>query len=228
MRVFLKPVLVMAAVVLVPVIPFLVLGEKFENQVSEWIRDDVPTSARFAAVVGALTVDIFLPIPSSAVSTWAGGVLGIGVAIAASSIGMTLGAILGFALARWLGRPFVSRFSSSRDVNSLQRASTQYGSLALLITRPLPILAEACVLLTGGAQLAWSRFLPPVIAANLVISGGYAITGSISGQNESLMTATVLSGTIPLLVALAARRWLWARFATEDSKSSGKSKTETQ
>ena len=76
----------------------------------------VPTDGRFEAGV-LLAGDILLPVPSSAVTTWGGGVLGVGWATLASSLGMTLGAAVGFALARTLGRRFVTGRSAGGDLD---------------------------------------------------------------------------------------------------------------
>ena len=143
MNAFLKPVLVVALVVAIPVVPFLFLGEQFEERVSTWVREEVQDEHRIAIVIGVLTTDIFLPVPSSAVSTWAGGVLGFGPGLIASWIGMTVGSVIGFGLARLFGARFASFFAQDADLEALRGTTQQYGPLTLLVTRPLPILAEA-------------------------------------------------------------------------------------
>ena len=208
---FLKPVLVMAVVLAVPIVPFLFLGAEFESAVSNWVRRDMSPGMRGTVVVGVLATDIFLPIPASAVSTWAGGVLGWGPGMLASWSGMTLGAVLGFGLARAFGQRFARRFAADRDLSGLQSTTRRYGPLALMVTRALPILAEACVLLVGATRLSWRQFLWPVALGNLIVSIVYCACGAISREYDSLLPAAVISGTIPLFLALVARRWLWDR-----------------
>lgn len=194
----------------VPIVPFLFLGDAFESRVTAWFSTDAPVSSgvRMLFVMGVLATDIFLPIPSSAVSTWAGGALEIWQATFASWIGMTLGAILGFTLARTLGTRFVERRAENSDIGQMAALSRRYGSLALVLTRALPILAEACVLLMGATGLSWKRFLLPVAASNLMIAVVYTLFGRYSQQHDLLPVAAVLSGTVPLCIALLARRWL--------------------
>ena len=76
MRELFRTLPLMCVVLLVPVVPFLFFGGRFD----EWLRgvaEDPPTVfATAMLVVGLLATDIFLPIPSSVVSTMSGWQLG--------------------------------------------------------------------------------------------------------------------------------------------------------
>ena len=100
--------------------------------------------------------------------------------------------------------------------------------LALVLTRALPILAEACVLLMGTTRLSWRRFLIPVFACNFVISLTYAACGEYFEEIDALPWAVVLSGTVPLFIALTARRWLPGLGLTDVEISRPSTADETQ
>lgn len=208
MRSLLQATLVVAVVLLVPVLPFLFLGDGFEGRVEDWLAAEWAPEVRFGLIAGLLATDIFLPVPSSAVSTYGGGILGTWPATLASWVGMTVGACLGFGLARLFGRPFAERFAGRSDLQRMQAATRRFGPLVLVLTRALPILAEACVLLMGATRLSWRRFLIPVLTSNLVISLVYAAFGEYFQGRNALPVAVVASGAVPLGVALLARRWL--------------------
>jgi len=195
---------------LIPVIPFLFLGDAFERDVQEWILADQDrvSQVEFLVVLGILASDIFLPVPSSAVMTGAGGIMTFWPAVLASWIGLTLGSIVGFGLARLFGRPFAARFAESEDLARIAAIGARYGPTALLLTRPLPILAEACVLLMGTTHLSWYRFLSPVVAANLALAVFYVACGAGIEDQQTLILVAVGSGTLPLLLALFIRRRL--------------------
>jgi uncharacterized membrane protein YdjX (TVP38/TMEM64 family) len=221
MQRLLRATLWLALFLAVPIVPFLFLGEEFEAWVTRWFATDpaqaqVSDGMRMLFVVGVLASDILLPIPSSAVSTWAGGALGIWLATLASWTGMTLGATFGFALARLFGSRFARRRAGERDINQMAGLARRYGPLALVLTRALPILAEACVLLMGASGLSWKRFFLPVAASNLMIALCYSAFGRFSQQYDLLPLAAVLSGTVPLCIALLARRWLPAAEEVQD------------
>ena len=204
----LRTALIFAAVLLVPVAPLVVLGLSFEEQVEGWLGREWTAAARFALIAGLLATDIVLPIPSSAVSTYGGGILGTWPATAASWLGMTAGAALGFALARSLGPRFAERMAASGDLERMALLCRRFGPAALAVTRALPILAEACVIFVGVNRLSWRRFLPPVVVCNFLVSLVYAAFGEYFRGRDALLSAAIISGTIPLGIALVTRRCL--------------------
>jgi uncharacterized membrane protein YdjX (TVP38/TMEM64 family) len=115
MRNLLRPLAIVTLVLLAPAIPFLVVGDRLDRMVEAWLDPPPSPPAIALMTVALLSSDIFLPIPSSLVSTFAGSQLGILAATGASSLGMTLGAVIGFTLARTCGRPLVARFSATES-----------------------------------------------------------------------------------------------------------------
>jgi uncharacterized membrane protein YdjX (TVP38/TMEM64 family) len=208
MRSILRATLLIAVVLLVPILPLLFLGLSFEDRVIGWFEQELSDGVRFALIVAVLAGDLFLPIPSSMVSTYGGGILGTWPATAASWLGMTLGAAAGFGLARVFGNRFSARYAGAGDLQQMAALSRKFGPLALVLTRALPILAEACVLLMGATRLSWRRFLVPVLAGNFVVSLTYAACGEYFEGKDALLLAVLLSGIVPLGIAVIARRWL--------------------
>lgn len=206
MRSVIRAAVLLSVFLAIPIIPFLMLGEAFEQQVTAWVREQ--HELQLALIAGLLVSDIFLPVPSSAVITYAGGVIGFWPATLTSWIGLNVGGCLGFGLAKLLGKPFARRFAEADDLERVERVADRYGPAVLLLTRPLPILAEACVLLMGTTQLSWRRFLVPVVVANLGIAIVYALCGAGFEDQKTLIVVAVTSGTLPLLLALLIRRKL--------------------
>ncbi len=203
-----RPLLMVFAIVCIPIFPLLLLGLSFEDRVSGYVRGaNLSPAGRFGLVVGVLATDIVLPIPSSAVSTWGGSVMGLLPATAAATLGTTIGAVLGFGLAKLFGQRFAA-WRAGRDLDRAAELSRRLGPPALLVTRALPILAEACVMLVGVGGLSWRKFLPPTIAGNLVVSFAYAACGRYFSGSPAMPWVIIASGTVPLLAALIARRWL--------------------
>jgi uncharacterized membrane protein YdjX (TVP38/TMEM64 family) len=203
-----KPALLVAVVLLVPVVPFLLFGSQFEAWIAGWLEPTPPPLVLAALVAAVLASDILLPVPSSAVSTLAGAKLGALVGTAASWIGLSAGAILGFALARWLGRPLAERFAGAADLARSQRLADRHGAWVVVLTRAIPVLAEASVLLLGATGLAWRRFLLPMAASNLGIAVAYSAFGQLAERHAMLPTAMGVSIALPILAATMIRRWL--------------------
>jgi uncharacterized membrane protein YdjX (TVP38/TMEM64 family) len=208
MRDLLRPLVIVAVALLVPILPFIGFGPWLEARIEQWL-DPPPAPALVAvATVFLLSTDVVLPIPSSVVSTVAGAQLGIVPATLASWLGMTLGAALGFALAKTCGRPLAERLSSSDDLARLDDVSRRYGPWVLIVTRALPILAEAAVLVCGATRLSWRRFLPAIMLSNLGIAAVYSVLGQLARGQGQLPLAIAASIALPLVATIIARRLL--------------------
>ena len=205
MRELFRTLPLMCIVLLIPVLPFLFFG----GQLDHWLRglaEDPPSgTAMTVLVVGLLSTDIVLPIPSSVISTLSGWQLGWCQGTLATWIGMNLGAVFGFALARRWGRPFALWFSSGEDLERMQHVSDRYGPFVLILTRAIPVFAEASLLIAGIHRLAWRRFLPSVLLSNLGIAVAYAAFGDYAQQHQWLPLALGVAIAIPVLVAAATR-----------------------
>ena len=208
MKSALRAALFLTVLFAIPIVPFLWLGESFERSLLQALRE--PSSLGIAAmwIVGLLAADMFLPVPSSAVITYAGGVLGVWWGTVASWVGLSLGALGGFGLARLFGEAVARRFSESADVARMRQFTLRHGSMALVLTRALPILAEACVLMLGAGRLSWRRVLLPMLISNGLLALTYAACGAYFQGSNAFPVAIVASGAIPLLAALVIRR-LW-------------------
>lgn len=208
MRTLFRNILLIVLVLLVPIIPFLLCGDQLENWFQTWFRTTQSRPLVALAIVALLSTDVLLPVPSSFVSTFGGSQLGTWWGTLASWLGMSLGAALGFALARWLGPSFVRRLSQERDLVTMEMVSDRYGPLLLVLARGIPVLAEASVLLMGMHRLSWRRFLPGVLAANWGIAWAYSALGTWAAEREWLPVALGISVALPFVWTLMARRWL--------------------
>jgi 3-dehydroquinate synthase len=202
MRRDLVPILVITLALAVPVIPFLAFGTRLEAWLDETVHGTADPVTAALLVVGLLSTDVLLPIPSSVLSTLGGEVLGFGAGTAASFLGLTVGAVAGFGLARVAGRPLMMRLTSPEDVARIDRLSRRLGATVLIITRPIPMFAEAAVLFFGTTGLGWRRFLVPVALTNLVIAAAYSALGAW----VHLSVALAFSIAFPVLATWIARR----------------------
>lgn len=203
-----KLVVLFLLTILIPLIPFLLLGDQFEERLSESVQADWPVSTRFAIVAALMAVDIFLPVPSSAITTYAGATMGIFLATLASFLGMTTGGLVGFGLARLFGEPILHRLTSAKERDSIVNFNERYGLWAIPLTRGLPLLAEPVVFLLGATNMKARWFVPVFLLSNLIVSLIYAGFGSMFGSSQSMAFTLIASIILPVLATLAAKRWL--------------------
>jgi membrane protein DedA with SNARE-associated domain len=82
----------------------------------------------------------------------------------------------------------------------------RYGVWAVAVGRPVPVLAEASVLLAGTARLPFRRFLVVCSLSNLGISLVYAVAGALSATAGSFFLALAAAVVVPAVASLALRR----------------------
>jgi uncharacterized membrane protein YdjX (TVP38/TMEM64 family) len=207
------PIVRISVVLLIPVLPFLLFGARMEAWIESWNANPLARPATALLVVGLLAGDIFLPIPSSVVSTLGGAQLGSVLGTVVSWLGMTLGAVIGFAIARRWGYPIAARLSSPEELEQMGPLSQRYGPSVLALTRAVPVLAEASVLLLGVHRLSWRRFLPPVVLGNLGLAVAYSFFGDYAQTHQWLPLGLAVSVALPVL-ATAVLRFFWPRDVT--------------
>lgn len=207
-----KLCLLFTVAIVLSIIPFLILGESFETEINDWFRRPWSQSERFWLIVGLLASDILVPIPSSAVSTYGGAILGLIPATIAAWLGMTLGSLFGYMLARWAGPVIVRRMTQADDLAALRQLNERLSIWTIILTRPLPILAEATILLLGSLQLPLLRLLLPLVVSNLVIAFAYASIGAWSITYDVTPYVVVASMVIPLAITYAVRKQLKTQF----------------
>jgi uncharacterized membrane protein YdjX (TVP38/TMEM64 family) len=149
----------------------------------DWL-DDLGAPGWAALLVG-LALATLAPVPRTALSVLAGVLAGFwgGLALAVGSA--ALGALAGFALARWLGRDTVTRLAGPR----LARADallTERGALAVLTGRLIPLAPFTVVSYAGGLS-------------------GIPLRSYLVGSTVGLLPGTLLHVTIGATVGAAGR-----------------------
>ena len=220
MRDLIRPALVICVVLLVPIIPFLFFGEQMEQWVAEWRTQEYSKPVASAVIVSLLASDIFLPVPSSVLSTVGGYHLGPLLGTLVSWLGMTLGAIIGFWLARRFGHSFTLWFTTEPQLERMTIASQKFGPWMLVLVRGVPVLAEASVLLVGINQMSWRRFLPPVMLANFGLALAYSVFGEQADKHQMLPLAKGVAIALPVLLGIVAASWLPNQKTNETSTNS--------
>jgi uncharacterized membrane protein YdjX (TVP38/TMEM64 family) len=147
-------------------------------------------------VAGLLAADVVLPVPSSVVSTAAGALFGWAPGAAVVWLGMTVGCGCAWALGRSVGRAGLRRWVGAAELARAEQITQRHGAAALAVSRPVPVLAEAC-----GLPLA--RVLLVTGLANVGVAAAYAGVAALSARVDSFLLA--FAGAL-LLLALAAMR----------------------
>ncbi|MDO4576286.1 MAG: VTT domain-containing protein [Planctomycetia bacterium] len=203
--------------VLLPLIPFLLWNEPLEAGCRAWLENYGTRPVVVSAMaVTLLTVDLFLPVPSSVVSvllarslstyltpSW----LGLLVACGVLWLGMTCGALLAWILGKLGGETLARKLSGEEEFEKMRAFNERHGGWILVLLRAVPLFAEASVLcLSVSGVRFWRVFFLPVALSNLGIAVVYCVLGS-SDNGLPLGAVVTASIALPALVTGLAKRF---------------------
>jgi 3-dehydroquinate synthase len=195
---FLLLLLTLAAVA-VPAVPWAIWGTRLDRAVADWLDPLPPAPVLAGLEIGVLAADILLPVPSSLVATLGGAALGVVPGTACAWLGMTAGALAGWALGRVAGGTLAA--IDPADRLRLDRERRRLGPFLVVLSRPLPLVAEAVALLAGGTRMP--------AGGNVAVAAAWSIAGSVGGRGETLPAVLAAALVIPVAGAwlVARRRW---------------------
>lgn len=154
--------------------------------------------------VGLLVADVALPVPSSLVMVTHGALFGVVTGTVLSLIGSLGAAGVAFAIGR-AGGPTLDRLAGETQRRRADELLDRWGALAIVVSRPVPILAETVALLAGASRLGWGSAMVAAAVGSLPAALVYAITGAVAASFAS--TAVVFT----LVLSAAAVMWLLGR-----------------
>lgn len=143
--------------------------------------------------VGLLIADVVLPVPSSLVMVAHGALFGVLGGTLLSLAGSTGAAMFGFWVGRRGGR-LLERLVTAEERARADLLLDRWGTLAVIVTRPVPLLAETVAIMAGASPMGWGRTALAALAGSLPPALLYALTGAVVSnfQSTSLMFAFVL------------------------------------
>jgi uncharacterized membrane protein YdjX (TVP38/TMEM64 family) len=206
----LRWVVLWTLLIAIVLVPFLLFEKQFE-QLATWLAQGNASGwATAAAILALLALDVFLPVPSSIVSTGAGVLLGFWTGAAVIWVGMTLGCLIGYVFGAYAAAP-ARRLVGADGLMRASKVMDRYGLLAIVICRPIPVLAESSVVFAGLVRSPFTPFLWLTALADLGIAIAYAAVGAFSMQAGSFLLTFAGALALPGLAILAGKLWLGRR-----------------
>lgn len=185
------------------------LGVPLLTDPSPWLRHGGWVAALVG--LGLLIADVFLPVPSSLVMIAHGALFGVWIGALLSLVGSVGAALLGFAVGR-RGGALLERLISREERARVDLMLRRWGALAVVVTRPVPLLAETVAILAGASSLNWTRVTLAAIAGSLPGALLYALAGAMAADFQS---GVMVFGLVLVVAAFfyAVSRWIGPRVA---------------
>ena len=186
---------------LIPIGPFLLFGDQLEDWTTrlfeqEWLASR--PSLTGLLIIASLTSDILLPIPSSAICTLAGRLLGTVSGTVVCWLGLNGSTWIGYFLGSRFGWPVAHWLCSRESLHSAENKIQKWGVWPIVALRGFPVLAEASVLIAGVYRFPARLFWPPVLVANLGIALSFVAIGEISSHYGWFSLALPISLGLPI------------------------------
>lgn len=180
--------LLIVITLLIPIVPFVVIGELPGEQ---WLSASGDNALLFGLTGSALlAADVLLPIPSSIVGTLLGARLGFIPGWGYAWLGLMIGNLAGY---------FMGRILLTRLAPALPQTPTL---LVLFISRPVPVLAEAVTFAAGAGRMQ----LLPLLTVCAIGNGLYAAV--LAGNGAALLPDALLGPGLIIPMALPVCGWL--------------------
>jgi len=184
---------VVALIVLFTILFLIVeaLGVPLLSDPTPWMKHGGVVAASIG--VGLLIADVVLPVPSSIVMVAHGALFGVWWGTMLSLVGSVGAATFGFAIGR-RGGALLERVVTPAERARASGILARWGTLAIIITRPVPLLAETVAIMAGASSMSWRTIVVASIAGSLPMSLLYALTGAAVAnlQSTALMFGVVL------------------------------------
>lgn len=191
------------------VVPFLLFGEN-ETALEGLLSSEIGSAIAVVLIVGLLALDVVLPVPSSLVATAGGVLLGAWLGAAVIWLGLMAGSLLGYWIGLWGGRPLARRLVGESALARAESAVADFGAVAIVFCRPVPVMAEASAVMLGIVRMAMQRYLLVSALSNAAIAFVYAVVGAWALSINSFLIAFVASIVVPSLAWMlfrAAQAW---------------------
>lgn len=170
-----------------------------------------------------LIADVVLPVPSSAVMIANGVIYGIVLGTIISLIGTVGAALIGY----WIGKrgsKLVERIVSPEEMARSRRMVKHWGPMAIVSTRPIPMIAETTAIMAGASGLSWVTVLWASLLGSIPQAILFAITGATAASFDNMALAFGLALLIAGIVWVIGRQYQAAvedeALTTNDNDSS--------
>ena len=144
------------------------------------------------------------------------------IAIAVATVGSVVGAIVGYAIGAWGGRPLLDRYGryvgiGAGELDRADRWFERWGAWAVFLGRMVPLVRTFVSYPAGISRMPIGRFLAFSALGSLPWNAALIYTGMVVGENYPQIEAAlkpweyVIYALVLVAVVLFVIRWRWTR-----------------
>ncbi|HXW01594.1 MAG TPA: VTT domain-containing protein, partial [Anaerolineae bacterium] len=122
-----------------------------------------------------------------------------------SMLGYLGAGLVGFLIGRH-SEAILARFVPPEEQARADRLLNEWGWFAVIMTRPLPLLAETTAIMAGASAMTWRSMLLASLAGSLPVALLYALTGATAANFDSIVLSLGFALLMAGLFWMAGRR----------------------
>ena len=211
--------LLFLALALLVIIPFLIWGDWFESLMSQ---ENTVAQLRatgtwaWAAGIGLLVIDLFLPILGTVVMSALGLIYGWLFGGILSAFGSVLAGVLAYGLCRKLGRGAARWLAGEEGLAEGERLFRgELGGWIVALSRWMPVLPEVISCLAGLTKMPFPRFFAALCIGSVPMGFVFAWIGH-AGEDTPGLALGLSAGLPPLIWGIF--RWIYLRRANHSAR----------
>ena len=194
--------LIFLALALLVIAPFAIWGDEFERSLS--LEHTVETLRAtggwaWAAGIGLLVIDLFLPVPGTVVMSALGLVYGWPLGGTIAAVGSVGAGVLAYGLSVGLGRRAARRLAGEKGLAEGERLfGGETGGWLVALSRWMPVLPEVVACLAGISRMPFPRFFAALCAGSVPMAFVFAWIGE-AGQDRPVLAVAFSAGVPPVI-----------------------------
>ena len=158
----------------------------------------------WAAGIGLLAADLFVPVPGTVVMSALGWVYGSAAGGLFASAGLVTGGLCGYGLGRLIGEKAARKLLGDADFERGRSLFTRGGGWMIALSRALPILPEALSCTAGLVRMPFGRFVISLVCGSVPTGFLFAWIGAVGHATPGW--ALAFSIVVPALLWMLARK----------------------
>lgn len=189
-------------------LPFALWGDALERAAPVWLATQ-EGRLWFAGIgVALLVADVLLPVPSSLVAIALCWTLGPVVGGTAVAVGGLLSFATGYGMGRLLPEPRLRRWIGEALWDRVRDRARRRAAWWIVLTRPLPVLAELSAVLAGVWRLPVGPALTQAGLASIALGALYGGSAWLGARAPGALATFAVLLSLPLSFWAVHRLWL--------------------
>lgn len=194
-RMHVKLAAIVAGIIVLVLVPYFLWHEPMDAyfqspEFAAWVASARPYA--WAAAIGLLVGDLFLPIPASAVVATVGVIYGTFWGGVIGATGSFLAGLVAYALARLAGRRASRFLASEQEMADLQQFFDTWGVGGIIASRAMPVVPEVLTFMAGLGRMHLGRFMLALAVGAIPMGFLLAWAGSATGTSSTLLLVLTL------------------------------------